>query len=83
VSDQTAPTERTLDLFGLPAPPTPTVLRKEERFGTWDARTGLTLPNYYSSRISGERLAAYERSFREERARNITAALLNGTEARS
>lgn len=43
------------DLFGWSASPAPSVLREEERFGKWDARTGLTLRNHYSSRISGAR----------------------------
>ncbi len=63
--------ETPLDLFGRPAPLPPNVLREEERFGKWDARTGLTLRNHYSDRISGERLATYERAFREERARDV------------
>ena len=43
------------------------VLREEERFGREDAKNGLPLPNLHSKLISGERLAAYERGFRNER----------------
>jgi hypothetical protein len=59
--------------FELPV--SPALLREEERFGKWDARTGLTLRNHYSSRIFGKRLAAYERAFREERASAAVASL--------
>ena len=57
------------DLFGS-APPSASVIREEERFGRMDAGSGLGLRSYYSNRLSGERLAAYERGWREERARN-------------
>lgn len=57
-----------LELFDAPVPTiSQTILREEGRFGKWDAKTGLTLRNHYSDRISGERLVAYERAFREER----------------
>lgn len=56
------------DLFG-PLPPSAAVLREEARFGEQDARTFLPIRNHYSDRIDGERLAAYERAFRAERAR--------------
>jgi hypothetical protein len=56
-----------LDLFAPPnMAPSPVILRQEERFGMWDAKTGFPLRNDYSERIAGERLAAYERGFRRE-----------------
>ncbi len=62
-------TETTIqpDLFGDWTPPaSPVVLREEERFGTWDARTGLPLDNAYRSMLSGDRLARYEAGYRAE-----------------
>ena len=56
-----------MDLFDAPRPSSLAVLREEGRFGMWDARCGLSLRNYYSDRISGDRLAAYEQAFRQER----------------
>jgi hypothetical protein len=44
------------------------ILREERRLGRADAISGLGIRNYYSSRISGERLLEYRRAFREERA---------------
>ena len=66
-------------LLSLPVPgsnpgaPTssPKVLREEERFGFWDARTGLALRNRYSERLSAARLLAYEGGFRRGRAELI------------
>ena len=58
-----------LDLFAPGPPPSPAALREEERFGLWDAKCGLPLRNRYSDRLPEERLAAYERGFRAERAR--------------
>jgi hypothetical protein len=57
------------DLFRVSAK----VLREEERFGRADAKSGLPLRNLYSKLIFGERLASYERGFRDER-RAIAAA---------
>jgi hypothetical protein len=58
------------DLFCSAARRAPAVvLREEERFGKMDARSGLGLWNLYSRKLSGDRLAAYEIGFREERAR--------------
>lgn len=54
-----------LNLFSLQPLQAPVNLREEERFGKWDAKCGLPLVNYYSSRISGERREAYERGFRK------------------
>lgn len=54
------------DLFG--SPPVPEKILREERFyGKMDAVTGLSLRNFYSSQLSGERLAAYEAAFHERR----------------
>ncbi len=60
-----------LDLFVEPTPPliSAKALKEEMRFGKWDAKCGLPLRNYYSSRISGDRLAVYELAFLEERNR--------------
>jgi GGDEF domain-containing protein len=58
------------DLFGNPMPVSlsPVDLREIQRFARLDAKTGLPLRNYYSERISGEWLAAYESAFRSQRA---------------
>jgi hypothetical protein len=55
------------DLFRVSAPASAKVLREEERFGRADAKSGLPLRNLYSKLIFDDRLAAYERGFREER----------------
>jgi hypothetical protein len=62
------PTDQ-LDLFGALESAAPVSLKEERRFGKWDAKCGLPLKNYYTDRISGERLAAYIEAFREERAK--------------
>ncbi len=56
-----------MDLFG-PPPSKAGVLHEEERFGKWDAKCGLALRNHYSVQLYGDRLAAYERAYRDERA---------------
>jgi hypothetical protein len=55
-----------VDLLG-PLPTPTAVLREEARFGARDAQSGLPLRNHYSTRISGDRLAAYEGGFRAAR----------------
>jgi hypothetical protein len=56
-----------LDLFATSQVPVPAkTLRDEEEFGGRDFRTGLPLRNYYSSRIDGERLIAYERGYHDD-----------------
>jgi hypothetical protein len=52
--------------FDLPEVLPDKVIREERRFGIWDARCGSPLINYYSSRISGERLAIYTQAYRDE-----------------
>jgi hypothetical protein len=67
------PTVEQTDLFGRPAPTPAAELRKEEQYGMWDASCGWSLPNDYSRQISGDRLEAYTRGFREDRARGRAA----------
>ena len=55
------------DLFGRAEQSVTSSLREVERFGKWDAKTGLALRNYYSNQLAGAALAAYEKGFREER----------------
>lgn len=58
-----------LDLFAtVTSPVTSATLREEARFGKWDAKSGMPLMNYYSSRINGDRFAAYEAAYRAESA---------------
>lgn len=55
---------RQLDMYGW-TPITEATKREEESFGYRDALCGLPFSNHYSNRISGERLAAYERGYRK------------------
>ena len=54
-----------LELFAPPprATVSPLTLREEERFGRMDFRCRLPLRNDYSTRLMGQRLAAYERGW--------------------
>jgi len=58
------------------------VLREEARFGKWDAKCGLPLHNYYSSRISGPRLAAYRKAYTDEQASLRDCEAVRGDEGR-
>jgi hypothetical protein len=68
-------TEHQLQLFPMaPSSLSPTGAREIERFGTWDARCGAPLPNYYSDRLDAGQRETYERAFRAERMKDITDA---------
>ena len=56
-----------LDLFAAAEPVSAADLREQERFGRADALSWWSLPNRHSSQLTGERLEAYVRSFREAR----------------
>jgi hypothetical protein len=59
------------DLFQAPLQLSATETREIERFGTWDARCGASLRNYYSDRLSAAEREIYQRAFRAERTKGL------------